>query len=252
MTSVPSAFMALMLPDSASNWPWAEFHSATSSGLPRWCRFCRRVVMRALDPDSWTPRRRSGIAQVGETRGIGGQLLLQAGNLGAQGLDGLADGGAGVGTGINGDRGDAVATGAAPGTAALATGGAAAPASRRGGGFGHIGVVGAEHAVDVGTGGQTETGAHGKGQVQALYEPPSRWNSPSLCSPLPGAPPDEEIRRQNPTPSRTGGRTLDQVLTTGAAGDKEHNAALGGFLSFPPILGGKPGGGLAPVSDRVG
>ena len=37
------------------------------------------------------------VAQFGEARGIGGQLLLQAGDLGAQGLDGLVDGGAGVG-----------------------------------------------------------------------------------------------------------------------------------------------------------
>ena len=46
------------------------------------------------------------IAQLSQARGIGGQSLLQARNLGAQGLNGLVDGGSGIDAVFDIDRGD--------------------------------------------------------------------------------------------------------------------------------------------------
>ena len=115
------------------------------------------------------------------------------------------------------------------------------PAAARGGLGGTSSLVAAEHAVDVGAGGQAEACGQRKSQEQALFEPVLCWNSPHYAlrcpAPLPD-PPESGLRslihrtdsgdaKTQPRPAPVGGRTSASVLTSRAGGDKGSQCRFG-------------------------
>jgi len=177
----------------------------------------------------------------GETRGVGGQFLLQAGNLGAQGLDGLVDGGSGVGARINRNRRDGGDRSRACGQG-LGRGRHGRGGGRRTGAFGGGGDIGcrhfliaAEHTVEIGTRGQTEAGCQRKSQKQALFEPLLCWNSPHHALRCPGATARPRSGRSmkfgaqtQPRPPQIANGPELQSYPAGRGATRDQNAAWGG------------------------
>ena len=149
----------------------------------------------------------AGIAQFRKAGGIGRNLALQARNLGAQGLDGAVDLGAGIGAAIDGDGGDGGDRGGARNGIERRS-----RRRRRGSRIDDRSVIRrfiGEHAVDVGTGREAQPASHRKSQNQALFEPVLCWNSSHYALRCPAPPPDEKTgTKTQPLPRARRGRTL--------------------------------------------